>query len=464
MDRPVRRLFWLFALLFLGLIVQLTYVQVWAAPSLNVHPANTRALEEEMRVERGAIVAAGGEELAVNRREGAYYVRVYPQGDLTSPWLGYHSLRYGRAGVERVYNEELSGRGDLLGVVGLWDQITGRPKRGADLKLTIEFGLQRVAAKALGARKGAVVVLDPRTGAVLALVSYPRYDPNRLDELWPELNEDPETPLLNRAVQGLYPPGSVFKIITAAAALETGTVTPDSEFTDSGREILGGYEVHNYQDKAYGRHDFARAFASSINTTFAKVGVELGAKTLAAYAAAFGFGEDLPWRLGGAKGRFPDSAALDTAALAQVSFGQADVLCSPLLVALATSAVANQGRVMEPYVVEQVADYHGKVLQEARPRVWLKPLTADTAATLTELMVQVVQRGTGTAAALSGVQVAGKTGTAEVADAEPHAWFAGFAPARDPQVVVVVLVENGGSGGSVAAPIARQVLAAALGR
>lgn len=464
MDRPLRRLFWFFALLFVALIVQLTYVQVWAAPSLKVNPANTRAIESEMRVQRGVILSADGEELAVNRRQGQYYLRRYPQGDLTSPWLGYNSLRYARAGVERVYNEELSGQAGILGVTGLWDQVTGQPRRGADLKLSIDMDVQRAAAQALGKRKGAVVALDPRTGAVLAMVSYPRYDPNDLEDIWKDLNEDPDSPLLNRPVQGLYPPGSVFKIITAGAGLQTGTVTPDTEFIDTGTVTFDGYEVHNYDDRVYGSHDFTRAFASSINTTFAKVGVDMGAETLAAFAESFGFGKDVPWGMGGSKGRFPDPAGLDDAGLAQVSFGQAGVLSSPLLMALAAAAVANGGTIMEPYLVQQVLDYHGRVLRETRPKVWLKAVSGETAATLTDLMIQVVRRGTGTAAALDGVQVAGKTGTAEVADADPHAWFAGFAPARDPEVVVCVLIENGGSGGSVAAPVARQVLAAALAR
>jgi peptidoglycan glycosyltransferase len=463
MDRPIRRLFWFFALLFVAVIVQLTYVQVWAAPSLKVDPANTRAVEDEMRVERGLILSADGEELAVNRKEGQYYLREYPQGSLTSPWLGYNSLRYARAGVERVYNEELSGQGGILGVTGLWDRLTGQPRRGADLRLTVDLSLQRVAAEALGQRKGAVIALDPRTGAVLAMVSYPRYDPNRLEEIWKDLNSDPDSPLLNRAVQGLYPPGSVFKIITASGGLQSGTVTPETEFVDTGTVTFDGYEVHNFDDKVYGKHDFTKAFASSINTTFAKVGVDMGAETLAGFAASFGFGQDVPWGMGGTEGLFPDPAGMDDAELAQVSFGQGDVLCSPLLMGLAAAAVANDGKIMEPYLVQQVLDYHGNVLQETKPKVWLEAISSTTAATMTDLMIEVVRRGTGTAAAIDGVQVAGKTGTAEVADAESHAWFAGFAPSRDPQVVVVVLIENGGSGGSVAAPVAQQVLAAALG-
>ena len=450
-------------MLFVALVVQLTYVQVWAAPKLKVNAANTRAIEEEMKVERGAIVSADGVELAVNRKDGQYFLREYPQGDLTSPWLGYNSLRYGRAGVERVYNEELSGQAGILGITNYWDQILGRSHRGADLKLTVNMAVQRAAAEALGDRKGAVVALDPRTGAVLAMVSYPRYDPNEIDALWKDINSDPDKPLLNRAVQGLYPPGSVFKIIVAGAALQTGAVTPQTQFNDSGTVTAGGFVVRNYGGNVYGEHDFAEAFSRSINTTFAKVGVEMGAGPLAAYAADFGFGKVPPWPLGGVKSFFPDAGGMDKAHVAQASFGQGEVLSTPLQMALAAAAVANGGKMMKPYLVSQVLDYHQNMLRETKPLVWLQPLSSQTAAAVRDLMVQVVKNGTGTAASIGGVQVAGKTGTAEVANGEPHAWFAAFAPADNPQIAVAVLVENAGTGGSVAAPIARQVISAALG-
>lgn len=464
MDRPLRRLFLFFTLLFVALLVQLAYVQVWAAPKLKVNPANTRAIEEEMKVERGAILSADGVELAVNRKDGQYFLREYPQGSLTSPWLGYNSLRYGRAGVERVYNEELSGQAGILGITGYWDQIVGNAHRGADLRLTISMGVQRVAAEALGERKGAVVALDPRTGAVLAMVSYPRYDPNEVDSLWKDINADPDKPLLNRVIQGLYPPGSVFKTIVAAAALQTETVTAQSRFDDTGTVTAGGFVVKNYGDNVYGAHDFTEAFARSINTTFAKVGVEMGADTLAGYAADFGFGKAPPWPLGGAKSVFPDPGSMDKAHVAQASFGQGEVLSTPLQMALAAAAVANGGKIMKPYIVSQVLDYHQNMLQETRPQVWLEPLSSETAASVRDLMIQVVKNGTGTSAAISGVQVAGKTGTAEVANAKPHAWFAAFAPADDPEVVVAVLVENAGTGGGVAGPIARRVISAVLGQ
>ncbi len=463
MDRPVRRLFLFFVLLFVALVLQLTYVQVVAAPKLKVESTNTRAIQEEMQVERGAIVSADGAVLADSKEVDGFYYREYPQGSLTAPWLGYNSLQYGRAGIERVYNEDLSGQSGILGVTSYWDQITGKPHQGADLVLTIDVGVQKAAAKALGDRKGAVVALDPRTGAVLAMVSYPRYDPNELEDIWATLSTDEDRPLLNRAAQGLYPPGSVFKTIVAAGALQSGAVTPATTFVDTGTFTAGGYVVSNYDDQVYGQHDFTRAFASSINTTFARVGVQMGADALAGYAAAFGFGQVPPWDLGGADSRFPEAGDMDVAHVAQASFGQGEVLASPLEIALAAAGIANGGQIMKPYIVAEVKDPSGRSLRKADPDVWLTPVSAGTAATMRALMVEVVRNGTGTAAALQGVQVAGKTGTAEVADAKPHAWFAGFAPAEDPRVVVVVLVENAGTGGSVAAPIARKVIAAVLG-
>lgn len=465
MDRPIRRLFLFFTLLFVALLLMLTYVQVWAAPKLKTNASNTRAIEEEMKVDRGRIYSADGVELAVNKtdeNDSRYFERVYPQGDLTAPWLGYNSRQYGRAGVERIYNEELSGQSGLLGIYSYWDELVGKTHVGADLKLTIDMAVQRAAAEALGERKGAVVALDPRTGAVLAMVSYPRYDPNRLSADWKTINSDEGRPLVNRITSGLYPPGSVFKIVVTAAGLETDTVTPDTKFNDTGTVTAGGFVVHNFGGNAYGDHDFSKAFASSINTTFAKIGVEMGAETLASYAAAFGFGKQIPWALGGSISSFPVPATMDKAHLAQVSFGEGEILATPMQMALVASAVANGGQIMEPYLVAQILDRGQSVLSQAKPQKWLTAMPASTAETIRQLMIEVVNSGTGTRAALENVQVAGKTGTAEVADAESHAWFVGFAPAEDPQVVVAVLVENGGSGGSVAAPVARSVIAAAL--
>jgi peptidoglycan glycosyltransferase len=462
MERPARRLLWFFVVIFLLLVGQLTYVQVFAAPSLGTNAYNTRGLEAEMRIERGLILTADAGELAVNRKEGPYFFRDYPLGALTSPWLGYNSLRYGRSGIERVYNPELSGQIGELAVQNFVDLVTGRPKKGADLLLTVDLDTQKAAASALGDRKGAVVALDPRTGAVLAMVSYPRFDPNTIDTNWQALTSDPGKPLFDRALQGRYPPGSVFKVVVAAAGLQEGVVTPDSPFDDEGSWLVGGYRVNNFGGNVYGEHDFASAVVRSINTTFAKVGVELGADRLARYAEAFGLGGSIPWGLGGSTGSFPAPGGMDDAHVAQVSFGQGELLVSPMGMALITAGIANGGTIMRPYVVQEVRDYNGRVVDRASPRSWLEPIDAATAAQLRALMVKVVSEGTGTRASIEGVNVAGKTGTAEVAEGDSHAWFIGFAPAEDPRIAVAVLVENGGTGGAVAAPIAREVIRAAL--
>ncbi len=460
----MNRLFLFFVVLFVALIAQLTYVQVYAAPKLRVHAANTRALDAEMRVQRGLIVSADGVVLAENHRDGPYYLRDYPRPELVAPWLGYADLRYGKAGVERVYDAELTGETGVLAVRNFLDGVTGRPQRGADLHVTVDTRVQEAAVAGLGDRVGAVVALDPRTGKVLALASSPRYDPNKVAADWKTLTQDARRPLVDRGVQGLYPPGSIFKTIVAAAALQEGTATPETTFTDAGNWLAGGYRVNNYGGEAYGEHTFTQAFADSINTTFAKVGVELGADTLSNYAAAFGFNARPSWALGGAKSFFPPQGGMDTAHVAQASIGQGKVLATPLEMALVAAGIANGGVVMRPTLVEEWRDYRQTVVERPQSKVWLTPISPQTAATERRLMIEVVQNGTGTKAALPNVQVAGKTGTAEVEGAESHAWFIGFAPAGDPKVAVAVLVEHGGTGGSVAAPIARAVIAAVLSR
>jgi len=464
MQGSIRNTFLFFLLLFLLLLVWLTYIQVWAAPGLNRNPRNTRALEQQMRIERGEIVTADGLPLVVNRREGPYYLRDYPQGSLASPWLGYAHPRYGLAGLEAAYNPELSGEADASVLDNFVGTVLGREKSGADLVLTIDSAVQRAAETTLGDRVGAVVALDPATGAVLAMASSPRYDPRLLSQAWERLSTDEGGPLLNRGTRGLYPPGSVFKILVAASALEERSITPESGFKDEGSWNAGGFVVRNYGDETFGQHDALTAFTKSINTTFAKIGVGLGATTLNAYVDAFGWREDPGLRLQTEASQFPDADEMDVAHLAQASFGQGEVLATPMHMALVAGAVATDGSIMRPFLVQRVVASSGVTLSEARPSVWKHPVSAETALTLRGMMREAVVSGTGTAAAISGVQVAGKTGTAEVADGLPHAWFVGFAPVEAPQVVVAAVVEHGGTGGKVAAPIVRTVIQAALNR
>ncbi len=464
MERQINRLFVVFVVLFLALVAQLTYIQVYRASSLDVHPQNTRALDAQMRIQRGRIVSSDGVVLADVVSKDPYFARRYAAANLVSPWIGYADLRYGKAGVERVYNKELSGESDLLAVRNLIDRLTGKDRRGADLTVTIDTRIQKAAADALGSRVGAVVAVDPKTGDVLAMVSYPTFDPQQVGQDWKSLNADPKRPLVNRATQGLYPPGSTFKVVTAGAGLETGAVTPQTAFVDDGSWVAGGYKVGNFGGASYGKHTFAEAFFKSVNTTFAKVGVDVGAQTLAEFAKKAGFDSPIPWPLGGAVSLFPDPDKMDEAHVAQAAFGQGQVLATPLQMALVAAGVADSGQIMIPNLVKEWRDYHGIVLSRPSPKVWRTSISPATAATLRDLMVQVVESGTGTAAAIPGVKVAGKTGTAETATGDTHAWFIGFAPADDPKIAVAVLVEHGGTGGATAAPIAKATMSAALGR
>ena len=394
MDRSIRRLFVFFVLIFVGLVVQLTYVQVWAAPRLNTDAYNTRGVERQMRVERGLILAADGTQLAVNRKDGAYFLREYPEGSLTSPWLGYSSLRYGRAGVERAYNPELSGDSDLLSVRNLLDLVTGTPTRGADLRLTLDPKVQRAAVEALGDNVGAVVALDPRTGAVLAWANSPRFDPNSIDEEWKQLNEDPGKPLVDRALQGRYPPGSVFKVIVAAAALETGRGdTGDGVRRSSGR-LVGRTATASTTStaRAIGEHTFAEAFANSVNTTFAKVGVQMGAEELNTYAHAFGFDQQAALAVGWIGRQFPrsgrDGQGQRGPGLLRPGRGAGHAHAD---------GAGGGGRGQRRADHAALRGERGAGLQPGRfwrrpdPGVWLRPISSATAATLRDLMVKVVR-------------------------------------------------------------------------
>ena len=354
--------------------------------------------------------------------------------------------------------------------------------QGAAVELTIDPAMQQAAWDALGDQRGAVVALDPTTGAILAMVSKPSYDPNVLashdtaavTEAWASLIDDPTDPVVNRAIAGTtYPPGSTFKLVTAAAALESG-LTTDSPLPAPDVYTLPGTSttLQNFGGSscsATGAMTMSDALRISCNTAFADLGVRLGADALRDQAEAFGFDTDLSVPMTVTRSRFPADGAIDEAQTALSAIGQYDVRVTPLQVAMISAAIANGGVEMTPYLVSTVRDQDLSVIDTATPAALGRPVSSTTAAALREMMLGVVENGSGTSAQISGVQVAGKTGTAQTTDgAAPHAWFTGFAPADDPQVAVAVVVENGGNagdeatGGKVAAPIARAVIEAAL--
>jgi peptidoglycan glycosyltransferase len=472
-NRAISRIFIIGAVLFVALIANLTWIMVVRADWFEDRPENKRSIAKELRIKRGDLLGFDGSTIAGSVRRSGYYYREYPQGTLAPQLIGYDSARYGRRGIEQQLNDVLTGRSTTLGVQSWVDRLLGRKPRGSSVKLTLVPAVQKAAQQALAGQKGAIVALDPKTGALIASASAPTYDPTSLEGNWPRLSADRGAPLLNRPTQGLYPPGSAFKVVTATAGLDYGKVTPTTDFVDTGTYVVFGGKVTNYGGAVFGPNDFTTALTYSINTTFAKVGNLLARKRLIAAMQRYGFydvpplplpsGEVVPSGRYGEKGLLGPDAFMDPLAVAWAACGQEQVLATPLQMALVAAGVANGGRVMKPYYTQEIVSASGDVVHKAEPEQWLLAMKPATANMLGTMMQRVVNVGTGSAAALEGIQVAGKTGTAERGDGTNLAWFIAFAPADDPKVALVVVIEDTQStGGEVAAPLAAAVLKSAL--
>ena len=487
MNRQIRRLGYAFIVLFVFLFAVVNYIQVYAAGDLANNPSNQRLLLQEYNVHRGQILARDERTVLATSKttKGRLkYLRVYPRARLYAGVTGYYSVVFGRYGLEQSQNEWLAGRASELLPQNLVDEMLGRDKRGATVVTTIDPKLQRVAARQLGSLPGGVVAMDPGTGEILALVANPSYDPNdlsshNLTEVKADrarLLKDPDKPLLSRAAQELFPPGSTFKLVTAAAALENG-MKPDTKFPNPPALKLPQttHELHNFGGEhclgGAAQLTLAQALEVSCNVVFGEIGLKLGADKLVGQARRFGFDQDVPLEIPYASGSIPPVKDFQDAlpAVAFSAIGQQSVGANPLQMALVGSALANGGEEMTPRLVKEIRDPSGRVIKSFAPRPWGRPVSEGTAKDMTRMMIRVVEAGTGTAAQIPGVTVAGKTGTAETTSGNPHAWFVCFAPAENPKIVVAVVVLNGGSlgseatGGHVAAPIARAVIRAALG-
>jgi len=501
MDSQIRRLAIGLLVLLVILLFGVNYVQVFAADSIADNPANAyRQFVAESEVDRGEILANDGTPLAISREtNGEFtYQRRYPRGELYAHLTGYYSLFFGRTELERSFGEYLSGDAPELLPQTIGDFIQGNPKRGASIVTTLDPELQELAMDivedpSLMENGGAIVVMEPDTGKVLASAANPTFDPNALSTQDSEaaekaitaLNEDPEKPLLSRASDELFPPGSVFKIITAATALENG-ITPqdripnppelDLPLTDDTLENFGGSICPGGSTIT-----LAEAFRVSCNVAFGGLGLELGPKKIGQQAEKFGFclwdppgpclTDTVPFDIPYSAGRYPNAAYFEDndPLVAFSGIGQSDVATNPLSMAMVASAVANDGVLMRPQLVTEVRDPQGRAIERFEPEEAGVAVSPETAKELTDMMVSVVAAGTGTAAAIPGVTVAGKTGTAQRGEGEdPHAWFVSFAPAEDPQVAVAVIVLDGGNvgseitGGEASAPLAKQMIEAAL--
>ncbi|MCX7780048.1 MAG: penicillin-binding transpeptidase domain-containing protein [Negativicutes bacterium] len=461
--RNIRRVALVFAALFTILFVYISYLQTVQADFLAGHALNRRTAEAAKRIPRGQITDRHGQRLVFSERDQeGQYNRKYPYGAIFAPVLGYDSLRYGRAGLESTFNTYLSGLGGAehrLGPISkLW-----QPKAGNNLQLTLDASVQERAYYALGDYRGAVVVIAPKTGAILAMVSKPGFDANSIDENWPAVSSREDSPLLNRAAQGLYPPGSTIKTLVAEAVLTDKVADLKTSFNCEGALKIGrDYVLPEINRAAHGKINLQQALAVSCNVTFGKLAIELGAARMEKAFGRYGFTKPIGSEFEEAGSKFPDFSKLSDGELAQAGIGQGPLLTTPLRMAMLAAAFANRGVIMKPFMVSKVTTPDGAILKEYTPEAWLTAAKAGSSEAVAKMMETVVTEGTGTAVRIRGIRVAGKTGTAENPHGAPHAWFIGFAPADNPEIAVAVIVENAGGGGAVAAPIARQVILEAL--
>ena len=495
MNRQIARLATASMILIVVLIVATTYWQTWASAGLADRQDNSIQRVAQFKIKRGAIYASDGRTVLatnVKRKVGGQtlYFRTYPTNGFASQVVGYSTQGRSRTGIEREENAYLTASNANLNTVvsKAFDNLKGATIKGNNLVLTLNVKAQRVAESQLRGKCGSAVVWNPRTGAVLAMASSPSFDPNLIERQagYAKIQATtapckPASPLLNRATQGLYPPGSAFKVVTAAAALDTGTYKQDSKFYDPGYCEEYGKKVYNAGNpdqngtEQFGNVDFTTAFEHSINAVFCDIGKKLGAATLIDYAKRFGFYSTPPLETPGdarsASGLYVNHRPFDPkdpnskVDPGRFAFGQERLLVTPLQMAMVAGAVANGGVLMKPHLLARVESPGGSIVSKVHPQKLGRAIKPETAAALTTMMEAVVTGGTGTAAAIPGVKVAGKTGTAETGVAHVYtAWFVFFAPADDPQVAGAVVVEGqrNGFGGKISAPIAKAIMQAIL--
>ncbi|HEY2642544.1 MAG TPA: penicillin-binding protein 2 [Galbitalea sp.] len=488
MSRQLRRVGTVVLLMFLALFTSSTIIQVASVDQLKADPRNVRVLDDSYSAQRGEILDADGGILAksVPSNDIYKYQRVYTRPDVYAPVTGYFTFNQANPGIEGAMNQYLSGTANDQFLTKLSRIVTGQTQKGASVELTIDPKVQQVAWDALGSNIGAVVAMDPKTGAILAMVSKPSYDPNTLSvhssakffAQYNALKKAPNTPLTNRAVAGnLYHPGSVFKPVVASAAIDSGKYTANSSFPNPAalKLPLSSSYIHNSTNLPCGpgaTASIATAIRLSCNIPMAQLGAALGEATISEYATRFGFGKPFALAAGGfdvTPSIYPTGQDLPHVMLS--AFGQDDVMVTPMQIALDSAAIGNGGVEMQPTLIKKIIEPDLQEQMQLKPTVYGTPISQSTASAVRDMMVSSVQNGAASNARIEGVQVAGKTGTAQNGVNDPYTlWFTGFAPADNPQVVVAVVIENGGGhgqdavGNQIAAPIGRQVIEAVLNK
>ena len=479
MNRQIIQLFLLFAVLFALLVAFTSRWTVFEAESLADNQYNRRPLIEEQRIPRGLIYAEDGRTVLARsvgrgRGQNRIYTRVYPTGGTFAHPIGYSFIENGRRSLELSRNDDLAGEEDEF--ESLFAGLEGRDREGLDVVTNLNVAGTQAAVAGLAGRKGAVVAIEPQTGKVRVMVSIPEYDPNLITSDFGRINRDPNKPLLNRTTQELYPPGSTFKVVTATAALDSGAIKPETVIDGSSPKEISGVPLENAGGESFGQISITDALTNSVNTVWAQVGEQIGEDTLVEYMRRFGFYEDpqldypsfqmIPSGIINGDGDYVDEG-FD---VGRVAIGQGglegEIRAAPLQMAQVAAAIANGGRLMKPRLTDRIVRKDGRVKERIQPDLQSVVMKPETSEQLAAMMSRVVEEGTGTAAALAGITVAGKTGTAEVgANREfTQPWFICFAPVEDPRMAVAVTVERTtGQGGTVAAPIAKSVLEAMLG-
>ncbi|QAT62320.1 MULTISPECIES: peptidoglycan D,D-transpeptidase FtsI family protein [Tissierellales] len=461
MKKELKRMIRVFVsvcILFVSLIVYLSYFQIADAKDIKNNSYNKRLWIDEESILRGMILDRNGKILAYSKKTGEEEIakRYYNYGSLYSHIIGYSYREYGKSGLEATYNNELLNLKDNAALNEIQKMIKPNGE-GNSIKLTVDHHIQEYAKSLLKGKKGSVIVMNPKTGEIYAMVSLPDFDVSTLRENWKTIVENPDSPFLNRATMGLYEPGSTFKVLTSIAALEN--FDEDKVIDCKGSVKIDGYTFKDYNGKGHGRVDLQEALVESCNVYFTQIGVEIGKNKLGEVAEDFFINKSIPFDLSVKKSSFPFRENISTTELAASSIGQGKVRVTPLNMVMIASGIANGGNIVKPTLVKEVISPEGKVIKSIEPQILSQGVDGFTANKVKNMMVEVVKRGTGTRAQIKNMRVAGKTGTAENSTGKTHSWFIGFAPADDAKVAVVVLLESDGStGGKNAAPIAQKLM------
>ncbi|WP_304509088.1 peptidoglycan D,D-transpeptidase FtsI family protein [Anaerotignum sp.] len=459
MKRSIRRIFWLLVLCFFLLLGYVGKLVLIDKEGISTNAYNTRLRYVDNTIRRGDIIDIDGEVLATSvLQDDGTYTRKYPRSRMAAHITGYSSV--GKTGVEAAENFEMITLHNefLQRVMGI---AAGKELVGNSVVVTVDMDIQTIAGNLLGNAKGAVVVMEPSTGRILALQAYPDFDPNTVAANWDALKDDENSPLVNRATQGLYPPGSTFKLVTSLSIMENIQDWQTKTYECTGEATFENKVIHCYNNKAHGTVDLKQALTVSCNCYFSQMVTEIGPEKLREMMDRVGMETPSGFDLAYSQNRIGLEGDATDSELVETSIGQGETAVTPLYMAMLASAIANEGIMMQPYIIDHIQYGNGKAGKYTVPKKLTQICTTDEAAILQDMMVSVVENGTGRAASVNGVTVAGKTGTAENATGNDHSWFVGFAPAEDPKVAVAVVIENSNAYGS-ATPIAGKVIREAL--